>query len=243
MSCLRIQLSFKSPENNVRSLVRSKPWVILFKQELDNTCCSIAFAGQLELGQCTVMQQSSTQFKSAGLLVTCKVAVVRTTMKTSKEQHVALITAVAASLLRCAVNTFSTAYIDSQLREKKKSCRKSCTSTGCRQKPKLCGIKKSNGIQRQSCVRGPTFPKSCRRLREIRQRRKHLPSNVASFRNWEGAEDPAHQEGRRAHNKCIAPGQQKRSVGHALFVCGDVGNISTRTRPQRESAKVQRQFD
>ena len=36
---------------------------------------------------------------------------------------------------------------------KKKGCMKSCSPTGFWQKPKLCG----NGIQRQSCVRGPIF--------------------------------------------------------------------------------------
>ena len=42
------------------------------------------------------------------------------------------------------------------------------------------------GIQRQICARGPTFENSCRRVREIRQQRKRLPSHVASFRIWEG---------------------------------------------------------
>ena len=45
------------------------------------------------------------------------------------------------------------------------------------------------------------------------------------------------QLARRAHNNCIASGQQKRCVGHALFVCGDVANISAPSRPHRESAQ------
>ena len=45
------------------------------------------------------------------------------------------------------------------------------------------------------------------------------------------------QLARHAHNKWIASGQQKRSVGHALFVCSDVTNISARARPHRESAE------
>ena len=41
------------------------------------------------------------------------------------------------------------------------------------------------------------------------------------------------QWARHAHNKCIASGAQK----HALFVCGDVANISAHARPHRESAE------
>ena len=45
------------------------------------------------------------------------------------------------------------------------------------------------------------------------------------------------QLARHTRNKCIASGQQKRSVAHASFVCGDVGNISARARPKRKSAE------
>ena len=36
------------------------------------------------------------------------------------------------------------------------------------------------------------------------------------------------QMAQHAYKKCIASGQQKRSVGQALFVCGDVANINAR---------------
>ena len=52
--------------------------------------------------------------------------------------------------------------------------------------PKLCARPNDKKRLRQSCVRGQTFQKGSKRLRRIRQRRKRLPSHVASFRIWEG---------------------------------------------------------
>ena len=44
------------------------------------------------------------------------------------------------------------------------------------------------------------------------------------------------QLARHAHNKCIASGQQKRSVGHVLFVCGSAERYSNCNRCFRDDS-------
>ena len=137
---------------------------------------------------------------------------------------------------------------DIQLRAKKKGCMKSCSPTES-SRSKSCTAKT---IQRKSCVRGPIFQERWQKVVCPTQHSKKVPNVCGGSASGEnacpttwlvsefGEEAVGSRSSRRlqlarhAHNKCIASGQHKRSVGHASFVCGSAERYSNCNRCYRD---------
>ena len=103
-------------------------------------------------------------------------------------------------------------------RQKKKKCMKSCSPTESG-RSKSCLAKIFN--EKVVCA-AQLFKDGGRKLYARPNFQKRLPALIKKA-----------SVGRHAHNKCIASGQQKRSVGHA-FVCGSAERCSNCHRCYRD---------